>query len=43
MKTKRPENRLQAISTLERTKDFIPYPTVPPLPKSGTDGLKHKY
>jgi ATP-dependent Clp protease protease subunit len=25
---KRPENRLQAISTLERAKDFIPYPTV---------------
>jgi ATP-dependent Clp protease protease subunit len=28
MTTKRPENRLQAISTLERAKDFIPYPTV---------------
>jgi ATP-dependent Clp protease protease subunit len=28
MKTKRPENRLQAISTIERAKDFIPYPTV---------------
>jgi len=31
MTTKRPENRLQAISTLEkaqRTTDFIPYPTV---------------
>lgn len=25
---KRPENRAQAISTLERAKDFIPYPTV---------------
>jgi ATP-dependent Clp protease protease subunit len=28
MKTKRPENRAQAISTLERARDFIPYPTV---------------
>jgi ATP-dependent Clp protease protease subunit len=28
MKTKRPENRTQAISTLERARDFIPYPTV---------------
>ena len=28
MTTKRPENRLQAINTLERAKDFIPYPTV---------------
>ena len=28
MKTKRPENRLQAISTIEQAKDFIPYPTV---------------
>ena len=28
MTTKRPENRLQAIATLEQTKDFIPYPTV---------------
>jgi ATP-dependent Clp protease, protease subunit len=27
-KTKRPENRTQAIQTLERAKDFIPYPTV---------------
>src|ERR1700735_524487 len=26
--TKRPENRVQAISTLEQAKDFIPYPTV---------------
>src|SRR5450631_1178888 len=26
--TRRPENRTQAISTLERAKDFIPYPTV---------------
>src|SRR3954471_24583339 len=26
--TKRPENRTQAIATLERAKDFIPYPTV---------------
>jgi ATP-dependent Clp protease protease subunit len=26
--SKRPENRVQAISTLERAKDFIPYPTV---------------
>src|SRR6202046_1116841 len=25
---KRPENRVQAVSTLERAKDFIPYPTV---------------
>ncbi len=25
---KRPENRTQAIATLERAKDFIPYPTV---------------
>src|ERR1700744_646654 len=25
---KRPENRAQAISTIERAKDFIPYPTV---------------
>jgi ATP-dependent Clp protease protease subunit len=28
MTTKRPENRLQAIRTLERATDFIPYPTV---------------
>jgi ATP-dependent Clp protease, protease subunit len=28
MFTKRPENRIQAIETLERTRDFIPYPTV---------------
>jgi ATP-dependent Clp protease protease subunit len=28
MTTRRPENRTQAISTLERAKDFIPYPTV---------------
>jgi ATP-dependent Clp protease protease subunit len=28
MFTKRPENRIQAIQTLERAKDFIPYPTV---------------
>jgi ATP-dependent Clp protease protease subunit len=28
MTTKRPENRVQAIQTLERAKDFIPYPTV---------------
>ncbi|MFO0679707.1 MAG: ATP-dependent Clp protease proteolytic subunit [Polyangiaceae bacterium] len=28
MFTKRPENRTQAIQTLERAKDFIPYPTV---------------
>ena len=28
MTTKRPENRTQAIQTLERAKDFIPYPTV---------------
>ncbi len=28
MTTKRPENRIQAIQTLERVKDFIPYPTV---------------
>src|SRR5580658_10160523 len=28
MSTKRPENRAQAIQTLERAKDFIPYPTV---------------
>ena len=28
MSTKRPENRTQAIATLERAKDFIPYPTV---------------
>jgi ATP-dependent Clp protease protease subunit len=26
--TKRPENRAQAMATLERAKDFIPYPTV---------------
>jgi len=26
--TKRPENRIQAIETIERAKDFIPYPTV---------------
>jgi ATP-dependent Clp protease protease subunit len=26
--SKRPENRSQAIATLERAKDFIPYPTV---------------
>src|SRR5208282_6089433 len=26
--SKRPENRVQAVSTLERAKDFIPYPTV---------------
>jgi ATP-dependent Clp protease protease subunit len=26
--TRRPENRTQAIATLERAKDFIPYPTV---------------
>jgi ATP-dependent Clp protease protease subunit len=26
--SKRPENRIEAISTLERAKDFIPYPTV---------------
>jgi len=26
--TKRPENRTQAIATLEQAKDFIPYPTV---------------
>jgi ATP-dependent Clp protease protease subunit len=28
MTTKRPQNRAQAINTLERAKDFIPYPTV---------------
>src|SRR6202044_3610226 len=28
MSTKRPENRLEAINTLERAADFIPYPTV---------------
>jgi ATP-dependent Clp protease, protease subunit len=28
MTTKRPNNRTQAIATLERAKDFIPYPTV---------------
>jgi ATP-dependent Clp protease protease subunit len=28
MSTKRPENRIQAIRTLERARDFIPYPTV---------------
>jgi len=28
MRNRRPENRTQAIDTLERTKDFIPYPTV---------------
>src|SRR3954467_12819561 len=28
MTIKRPENRVQAIQTLERVKDFIPYPTV---------------
>ncbi len=28
MTTKRPENRTQAIATIERAKDFIPYPTV---------------
>src|SRR6516164_11204000 len=28
MSTKRPENRTQAIQTIERTADFIPYPTV---------------
>jgi ATP-dependent Clp protease protease subunit len=28
MTTKRPENRAQAIATIERAKDFIPYPTV---------------
>jgi ATP-dependent Clp protease protease subunit len=27
-KTRRPENRTQAIETIERAKDFIPYPTV---------------
>ena len=27
-KTRRPENRTQAIQTIERAKDFIPYPTV---------------
>ena len=26
--TRRPENRTQAIQTLESAKDFIPYPTV---------------
>ncbi len=26
--TKRPENRSQAVATLERARDFIPYPTV---------------
>jgi ATP-dependent Clp protease protease subunit len=28
MRDRRPENRTQAIQTLERAKDFIPYPTV---------------
>ncbi len=28
MSTKRPENRAQAVRTLEAAKDFIPYPTV---------------
>ncbi len=28
MQSRRPENRTQAIQTLERAKDFIPYPTV---------------
>ncbi len=28
MFTKRPENRVQAIETIERAKDFIPYPSV---------------
>src|ERR1700689_1465528 len=28
MSTKRPENRVQAIRTLEKVQDFIPYPTV---------------
>jgi ATP-dependent Clp protease protease subunit len=28
MFTKRPENRIEAIETLERTRDFIPYPTI---------------
>ena len=28
MTTKRPENRLQAMATLEQARDFIPYPTV---------------
>ena len=28
MSTKRPENRIQAIRTLEAVRDFIPYPTV---------------
>jgi ATP-dependent Clp protease, protease subunit len=28
MSSKRPENRLQAIRTIEQTRDFIPYPTV---------------
>jgi ATP-dependent Clp protease protease subunit len=28
MTTKRPENRQQAMTTLERARDFIPYPTV---------------
>jgi ATP-dependent Clp protease protease subunit len=28
MFTKRPENRVQAIETIERARDFIPYPTV---------------
>jgi ATP-dependent Clp protease, protease subunit len=27
-RSRRPENRTQAIETLERTRDFIPYPTV---------------
>jgi ATP-dependent Clp protease protease subunit len=28
MRNRRPENRTQAIETLERSRDFIPYPTV---------------
>lgn len=28
MSTKRPENRIQAVRTLEAARDFIPYPTV---------------
>ncbi len=28
MSSKRPENRIQAVQLLERTRDFIPYPTI---------------
>src|SRR3984957_16707788 len=33
--TKRPETRTQAVATLERARDFIPYPTVAAPPHRG--------